>query len=98
MAVRDVLRYLVACVVLPPEVHRAFDIGGPDVLTYAKMMQRYAAVAGLRRRLIVPVPVLSPALSSHWVNIVMPVPGAIAKPLVRSLVNEVVCREHDIAR
>jgi hypothetical protein len=61
------------------------------------MMQRYAAVAGLRRRIIVPVPFLTPRLSAHWVNVVTPVPAAIAKPLVRSLVNEVVCREHDIA-
>ena len=66
IAVRDVLRYLVAAADLPSQVTRSFDIGGPDVLTYAQMMQRYAAVAGLRRRLIVPVPVLSPGLSSHW--------------------------------
>ena len=97
IAVRDVLRYLVACATLPPDVSRRFDIGGPDVLTYVEMMQRYAAVAGLRRRIIVPVPVLSPRLSAHWVNVVTPVPAAIAKPLVRSLVNEVVCSEHDIA-
>ncbi len=58
IAIRDVLRYLVASADLPPDVNRAFDIGGPDVLTYADMMQRYAAVAELRRRIIVPVPVL----------------------------------------
>jgi uncharacterized protein YbjT (DUF2867 family) len=97
IAVRDVLRYLVGCATLPAHVSRRFDIGGPDVLSYVEMMQRYAAVAGLRRRIIVPVPVLSPRLSAHWVNVVTPVPAAIAKPLVRSLVNEVVCSEHDIA-
>jgi uncharacterized protein YbjT (DUF2867 family) len=97
IAVRDVLRYLAASAVLPADVHRRFDIGGPEVLTYVEMMQRYAAVAGLRRRVIVPVPFLSPKLSAHWVNVVTPVPAAIAKPLVRSLVNEVVCRERDIA-
>ena len=97
IAVRDVLRYLVGCATLPPHVNRRFDIGGPDVLTYVEMMQRYAAAAGLRRRVIVPVPLLSPSLSAHWVNVVTPVPAALAKPLVRSLVNEVVCREHDIA-
>jgi uncharacterized protein YbjT (DUF2867 family) len=98
IAVRDVLRYLVGCATLPPEVSRRFDVGGPEVLTYVEMMQRYAAVAGLHRRVILPVPVLSPALSAHWVNVVTPVPAALAKPLVRSLVNEVVCSEHDIAR
>ena len=97
IAIRDVLRYLVGCATLPSEVDRAFDIGGPDVVTYEDMMQRYAAVAGLRRRLIVPVPVLTPALSAHWVNVVTPVPNRIARPLVQSLVNEVVCHEHDIA-
>ncbi|MCU1672174.1 MAG: NAD-dependent epimerase/dehydratase [Frankiales bacterium] len=98
IAVRDVLRYLVGAATLPPEVSRRFDIGGPEVLTYVDMMQRYAAVAGLHRRIIVPVPLLTPRLSAHWVNVVTPVPAALAKPLVRSLVNEVVCSEHDIAQ
>jgi len=98
IAIRDVLRYLVASADLPQDVNRAFDIGGPDVLTYADMMQRYAAVAELHRRIIVPVPVLSPTLSSHWVGLVTPVPRAIARPLVASLKHEVFCREHDIAQ
>ncbi|MEU8824574.1 SDR family oxidoreductase [Streptomyces sp. NPDC048636] len=98
IAVRDVLRLLVGCATLPDEVHRTFDIGGPDVLTYRDMMVRYAAVAGLPRRLILPVPVLSPGLSSLWVGLVTPVPGAIARPLVESLKHEVVCTERDIAR
>jgi uncharacterized protein YbjT (DUF2867 family) len=96
IAVRDVMRYLVACAELPDSVSRRFDIGGPDVLTYEEMMQRYARVAGLSKRIIVPVPVLTPRLSSHWVNVVTPVPAAIAKPLVLSLRHEVVCRENDI--
>ncbi len=96
IAVRDVLRYLVAAATLPADVSRRFDIGGPEVLTYREMMQRYAEVAGLRKRIIVPVPLLTPRLSGHWVNVVTPVPAALAKPLVRSLVNEVVCTEDDI--
>ncbi|MBI0298671.1 SDR family oxidoreductase [Streptomyces sp. PRKS01-29] len=98
IAVRDVLRLLVGCATLPDEVHRAFDIGGPDVLTYRAMMRRYAHVTGLRRRLIAPVPVLTPGLSSLWVGLVTPVPGAIARPLVESLRHEVVCAERDITR
>ena len=98
IAIRDVLRYLAGAATIPLEVSGRFDIAGPDILTYSDMMQRYAAAAGLRRRIIVPVPVLSPALSSHWINLVTPVPGAIAKPLVRSLVTEVVAREREIAR
>lgn len=96
IAIRDVLRYLVGAASMPPEVNRAFDIGGPEVLTYRDMMQRYAKVAGLPRRVIVSVPVLTPWLSSHWVSLVTPVPAGIAKPLVGSLIHEVVCREHDI--
>ncbi|GGM19525.1 MULTISPECIES: SDR family oxidoreductase [Micromonospora] len=98
IAVRDVLSYLAACAELPPEVNRAFDIGGPDVLTFRDMMQRYAAVAGLRRRIILPVRVLTPSLSSHWVGLITPVPNAIARPLVESLIHEAVAHEHDIAR
>ena len=98
IAIRDVLRYLVLAADLPPSVNRAFDIGGPNVLTYQQMMQRYAAVAGLPRRIILPINVLSPELSSHWVNLVTPVPRAIARPLVQSLRHPAVCSEHDIAR
>ncbi|SDH17612.1 Protein of unknown function [Sinosporangium album] len=97
IAIRDVLRYLVGCAALPYEVSRTFDIGGPDVLTYADMMHGYAAVAGLPDRLIIPVRVLTPALSSLWVGLVSPVPANVARPLVESLRAETVCREHDIA-
>ncbi|WP_367039103.1 SDR family oxidoreductase [Streptomyces sp. Je 1-332] len=98
IGVRDVLRYLVGSATLPDDVSRPFDIGGPDVVTYADMMRRYAAVAKLPHRLILPVPMLSPRLSSHWVGLVTPVPASIARPLAESLRYEVVCREHDIAR
>ena len=98
IAIRDVLRYLVAAATLPSDVSRAFDIGGPEVLTYEQMMHRYAAAAGLRRRIILPINVLSPSLSSHWINVVTPVPKAIARPLVESLKHDAVCREHDIAQ
>src|SRR5688500_3750825 len=97
IAVRDVLRYLVGCATLPPSVHRCFAVGGPDVMSYAEMMQRYAAVAGLPRRRILPVPLFTPSLSSHWVGLITPVPAGIARPLVESLRHTVVCGEHDIA-
>src|SRR3954447_9515823 len=97
IAVRDVLRYLVGCARLPADGHRCSDIGGPDVMNYAEMMQRYAAVAGLPRRRILPVPLFTPSLSSHWVGLVTPVPAGIARPLVESLRNTVICGEHDIA-
>ncbi|MBD0744175.1 SDR family oxidoreductase [Streptomyces sp. CBMA152] len=98
IGIRDVLRYLVGSATMPPEVDRAFDIGGPDVMTYQQMMRGYADVARLRKRIIMPVPVLTPRLSSHWVALITPVPAAIARPLTESLRHEVVCHEHDIAR
>jgi uncharacterized protein YbjT (DUF2867 family) len=98
VAVRDVLRYLVGSAAMPPEVSRGFDIGGPDVLTYLDLMQTYARVAGLPRLKVIPVPVLTPGLSSHWINLVTPVPGSLARPLVDSIIHEVVTKEHDIAR
>lgn len=97
IAIRDVLHYLVGAAGLPAEVNRSFDIGGADVVTYRNMMQDYARVAGLPRRRIIGVPVLTPTLSAHWVGLVTPVPGSLAKPLVESLRNTVVAREHDIA-
>ncbi len=101
IAIRDVLRYLVGSGRMPDgddAVSRAFDIGGPDVLTYREMMNEYVRLARLPRRRIVGVPVLSPTLSSHWVGVITPVPAALARPLVESLVHEVVVKEHDIAQ
>jgi uncharacterized protein YbjT (DUF2867 family)/uncharacterized protein YndB with AHSA1/START domain len=97
IAIADVLHYLVAVLDQPETAGRVLEIGGPDVLTYREMMDRYATIAGLRRRIIVPVRVLSPRLSSHWINLVTPLPYQLAKPLVDSLVNDVVVHpERDI--
>jgi hypothetical protein len=94
IAIRDVLRYLTAVVESPDAIGGVLEIGGPDVVTYADMMATYAEVAGLPRRRLVPVPVLSPQLSSMWVGLVTPVPAQIARPLVDSLVNRVVVTDH----
>jgi len=97
IAVRDVLYYLTHAAELPAEVSRAFDIGGPDTFTYTDMIRKYAAIAGLHRRIAVPVPVLTPWLSSHWVHLITPLPRVLASSLMDSLENDVVCTEHDIA-
>jgi uncharacterized protein YbjT (DUF2867 family) len=96
IAVRDVLSYLIGALALADGTNRRFDIAGPDTLSYRDMMQRYAKVAGLRHRIVIAVPVLSPWLSSQWVNVVTPVPKAIAQPLIESVRNNVTAREHDI--
>jgi uncharacterized protein YbjT (DUF2867 family) len=97
ISVRDVLYYLTNAAELPAQVSRVFDIGGPDTFTYTDMIRKYAAIAGLQRRIAVPVPVLTPWLSSHWVNLITPLPRALASSLMDSLENDVVCGEHDIA-
>lgn len=90
ISIRDVLYYLKNAAQLENPVNKIFDIGGPEVLTYAQMMQKFAKLSGLRKRWIIQVPVLSPKLSSLWIGFVTPVPTSLARPLVESLISEVV--------
>ncbi|GAA3586333.1 SDR family oxidoreductase [Klugiella xanthotipulae] len=96
IAIRDVLYYLVAAAALPGNLNRTLDIGGLDVLTYGEMMNGYAAEAGLPRRHILALPVLTPRLAAHWVNLVTPIPRRLAMPLVESLQNDCVMANHAI--
>lgn len=97
IAVHDVVRYLVGCLDAPETTGEAFDVGGPDVLTYADMMREVAHVKGLRR-IIVPIPLLSPSLSSRWLRLITDVDTATARDLVDSMSNEVVVRDDRIRR
>ena len=90
IAIRDVLYYLTNTVALPKPVTGIYDIGGPEVASYEIMMQKFAAIAGLRKRIVVKIPVLTPSLSSLWIGFVTPVPTTLARPLVESLISEVV--------
>ncbi len=90
IAIRDVLYYLRSAANLAEPVDGIRDIGGPEVVTYAVMMQKFAEISGLRKRIIIQVPVLSPKLSSLWIGLVTPVPTSLARPLVESLISEVV--------
>ncbi len=94
ISIRDVLRYLVSVIEAPGSLAGVLEIGGPDVVSYAKMMAIYAQEAGLKKRRLIPVPVLTPRLSSLWVGLVTPVPAQLARPLVDSLVNAVVVTNH----
>jgi uncharacterized protein YbjT (DUF2867 family) len=96
IAIRDVLDYLVGALE-HPDLRGIVEIGGPDVLSYGDMMRTYARLRGLRR-LMIPVPVLTPRLSSYWVNLISPVPAGIARPLIEGLRNEVVVRDPGPAR
>ena len=98
IAVQNVIHYLSECLVTPETIGRTLDIGGPDVLPYRELMQVVAAERGLTRRVILPVPVLTPRLSSLWIHLVTPLSARIARPLAEGLRNRVVCRDDDAAR
>lgn len=95
IAIRDVLFYLCGALDIPAE-DAILEIGGPNVLTYKAVMQEYAKCAGVKKRTILPVPVLTPYLSSLWIGLVTPLPTALAKPLVHGLMNEVIVNEHKV--
>jgi uncharacterized protein YbjT (DUF2867 family) len=90
--IATVLEYLVAALDTPASTGKVIEIGGADVLTYGEMMLGYARARHLRRWLV-PVPVLTPRLSSYWVHLVTPIPSSMAQPLIEGLRNEVVVRD-----
>jgi len=95
IAVDDVISYLTACLADERTAGRTFDIGGPEVMTYREMMERFAMLEG-KRLFIIPVPVLTPRLSSYWVALFSPVPPSVSMPLIEGLGNEVICRDNSI--
>ena len=96
IAIRNALGYLAGCLEQPETIGRTFDVGGPEIITYQELLHLYAREAGLRRRLILPVPVLTPKLSAYWIHFVTPVPAAIAMPLTEGLTSEAICTENRI--
>jgi uncharacterized protein YbjT (DUF2867 family) len=92
ISIRDTLNYLVSALTTPESAGKIIEIGGAEVLTYRDMMVGYARARGLRRWMV-PVPVLTPRLSSYWVHLVTPIPSDIARPLIEGLRNEVVVRD-----
>ena len=93
ISIGDVLQELLHVLGNEQSLNRVLEIGGPEVATYREMMDAYTKVAGLRRRIILPVPVLTPRLSSHWVNLVSPLPFTLARALIDSLTTDVVVKE-----
>ncbi len=98
IAVRNVIGYLIGVLAMPETTGKVYDIGGPDVLCYKDIMVIMAEEMGLRRRLVIPVPFLTPRLSSYWIQFVTPLSHQIAKPLAEGLKNPVVCREDHITK
>ena len=98
IAVRNVLNYLVACLSTPGTEGRTLDIGGPDALTYDDLMRVMAEELGLRRRIVIPLPILTPRLSALWIHLITPIGRDVAVPLVEGLRNPVVCRDDEALR
>ncbi len=98
IGVRNVLTYLIGCLHCSEALGRTFDIGQEQVTNYRQLMEIYAEEASLPKRLIIPVPVLTPRLSSYWIHLVTPVPASIARPLAEGLSNPVVCQEDRIRK
>ncbi|ORB31787.1 NAD(P)H-binding protein [Mycolicibacterium parafortuitum] len=96
IAIGDVLHYLSEAATAEFGESRTWDVGGPDVMEYGDAMQGYAQVAGLRQRLMVVLPFLTPTIASWWVGLVTPIPSGLARPLVESLECDAICHEHDI--
>lgn len=97
IALEDVARYLAGVAGNQAAEGQTFDAGGPEVMTYRQMIERIAALLGRRPR-IVEVPVLTPALSALWLELVTPVNSAVARPLVESLRNPTIAREERLRR
>ena len=95
IAVADVVRYLVGCLKDERTAGDVFDLGGPEILTYREMMDRFAKIMG-KFTVILPTPFLTPRLSSYWVGMITSVKPSIAMPLIEGLKNEVVCRDNRI--
>lgn len=95
IAAADVIRYLVGVLETPEATGRVFDIGGPEVLEYLQMLRRVAVIEG-RHLLVLPVPLLSPSLSSRWLTLVTNVDVATGRALIDSMTNEVVVRDDSI--
>ncbi|MCE9591908.1 MAG: heme-binding protein [Planctomycetes bacterium] len=98
IAIRNVLQYLLACLTTPATAGQTLDIGGPEVVTYRRLMEITADELGLGRRWVIPVPLLTPRLSSLWIHLVTPVSARIARPLAEGLRNRVVCRDDRAAQ
>jgi len=96
IAISNTLDYLVGCLGNPRTYGRTFDMGGPEVLNYHDLIDRYALAAKLPARKLIPVPVLTPKLSALWIHLVTPVPSSIALPLTEGLSVPTVCEENKI--
>lgn len=98
ISIRNVLHYLIQAIAVPETTGLTLQIGGPDIVRYDELLQVMAAARGLPPRIVIPVPVLTPALSSLWIHLVTPISARVARPLAEGLRNRVVVRDDTAAR
>jgi uncharacterized protein YbjT (DUF2867 family) len=96
IAITNVLDYLQECLDHAETAGQTYDIGGPDILSYEKLIEIYAEEAKLSRRRVIPIPFLTPRLSALWIHLLTPIPSSIAQPLAEGLINKVVCQDNRI--
>jgi uncharacterized protein YbjT (DUF2867 family) len=98
IAIRNALNYLTACLECEEASGQVFDMGGPEIVTYLQLMNIFAEEEGHWKRLIIPVPFLTPKFSSHWISFVTPVSASLVRPLAEGLKSKVVCKDNQIRR
>ena len=96
LSVRDALYYLLSAADVQEAVNRSFDIGSRQILTYANVMRTFAAVAGLKPRHVIALPLPAPTLSGIWVGLVTPLPFSLTLPLVQSLQEDAVASDQGV--
>jgi uncharacterized protein YbjT (DUF2867 family) len=97
IAVRDVVEYLVGCMENPETSGKIYDIGGPEQLTYERLMRVYAAYLN-RNLIVIEIPFLTTRLSSYWVDLITPVKASLARPLIDSLVHDTIVKDDSISK
>jgi uncharacterized protein YbjT (DUF2867 family) len=96
ISIEDTIMYLVRCLEKSETIGETYDMGGPQVTTYHDLMRAYAKEAGLKKRIVFPIPILTPWLSSYWVHLITPIQASIARPLIEGLSQETICSENRI--
>ncbi len=98
ISISNVLRYLVGVLEHPETANQVYDIGGPEVVSYLELMRLYEQEANLTKRIVMPIPILTPKLSSYWISLITPISSSIATPLIDGLKNEAICRNDKIRK
>lgn len=96
IAVADVVHYLVGAADLPADVNRTFDVGGPESIEYADMLDQYSRAVGKGPRFMITAPVTTAELAANWIGMVTPIDTKLARPLVGSLQHDTVIHERDL--